>query len=210
MTTSVHCPHCGAPFREADARFCSFYGTERPKPERPPAPLAPNAPERFEAAERHPSVAELLRRSPSTVGHAMNGACGIGFLLLFCVVAIVIASAFLGMGGLDHGGIGTLFTLLPLALVGFGLVALISVVARTAKFQSAELVRAIALVVDERVAVSGGKHASTTYYASLETKDRTRREYQIDSKLAGKIAPGDFGMAYTKGDVLLDFERIGA
>ncbi len=221
MPDSVHCSHCAAPFREADAHYCSFCGTERPTPAppivlAPPIALAANAPERFAAAEGHPSVPELLTRAPSTTKHTLNGACGVVFLALFCVIAFVMAAAFLGAGTLGtstfhsnaFGVGGGLLALVPLAIAGVGLAGFIVHTRRLARFQGADLVRTIALVVDERIAVSGGEHAHTTYYATLEGKDRQRREHRVDAQLAGKIAPNDLGMAYVKDDVLLDFQRI--
>ena len=227
MPDSVHCSHCAAPFREADSRYCSYCGTERPMPAQPvvqaqpvaqalPVVLVPNAPARFEAAERHPSVPELLTRAPSTAKHTLNGACGVMFLVVFCVIAFAMAAAFLGggafsartFGSTGFGVRGGLVVLVPLAIAGIGLAGFIVHTRRLARFQRADLVRTIALVVDERVAVRGGEHARTTYYATLEGKDRQRREHRVDAQLAGSIAPNDIGMAYVKDDVLLDFHRI--
>lgn len=217
MPDSVHCPHCGAPFGERDARFCSFCGTERPAPT-PSAgrAWAPNAPERFAAAERHPSVPELLKRTPSSTKYTLNGACGVVFLAVFCLFALGMAATFVGAGGLGahtfgsnaFGVGGGFLALVPLAIAGVGLAGFVHHVRRLARFESAGLERTIVLVVDERVAVSGGDRAHTTYYATLEGQDRQRKEHRIDAKLAGQIAPDDLGMAYVKDDVLLDFQRI--
>ncbi|MBK7878348.1 MAG: hypothetical protein IPJ77_22055 [Planctomycetes bacterium] len=221
MPDSVHCSHCAAPFREADLRFCSYCGTERPTPASPvvlppPVVVAPSTADRFAAAERHPSVPELLTRAPSTTKHTLNGACGVVFLAVFCVIAFAMAAAFLGGGAFGartlrsnlFGVGGGLLALVPLAIAGVALAGFIVHSRRLSRFQRAELVRTLALVVDERVAVSGGKHASTTYFATLEGKDRQRREHRVDAQLAGRIAPNDLGMAYVKDDVLLDFQRI--
>lgn len=205
MTDTVHCSHCGAPFREEDARFCSFCGTQRqlaqPAVVVAAAPSAPNAIERFERAERHPRMAELLKRTPSTLGHGTSLGCSAGGLVVFCVVGILITITFAKNGG----GFSLLF---PLAITLVGAFMLAATLKRAARFTSAELRRTIALVVDERVSVSGGRHAHTTYFATLEWKSRTRREFSVNARLAGKIAPNDLGVAYMKADVLLDFERL--
>jgi len=208
MITSVQCSHCGAPFRAADARFCSICGNERPEPAQLPAPLAPDAPERFVAAERHTSVPELLGHSPSTAGHMTSGWCSIVFLILFCAGAASLWAVSFAMGWTDDAELGWLFSLVPIVLGSVGLAFLIFSVVGVVRFRSAELVRSIALVVDKRTRVGGGEVPNTTCLASLETKDRKRREYQVSCRLAQELTVGDLGMAYTKGDVLLDFKRI--
>lgn len=212
MTESVHCPYCGAPFREQDARFCSFCATERPAPT-PPVVLAPNAPERFAAAERHPRAKELLAFTPSTTSHTVGGVVGIVFLAVFCFMAFGIVSGILGVGflgcsKLDMPGLGLgtgLFVVIPSLVACMGVIGFVLHVRRVAKFQSATLDRSIALVVDKRTQASG-EHA--TNYATLETKGRERREYELDRRAAGRAVLHDIGMAYVKGDVLLDFQRI--
>lgn len=208
MSASPNCPACATPFRDGDARFCNLCGAERVESERPPAPLALDASERLAAAERHPSVPELLGHSPPTAGHMTSNWCAIGFLIAFCAGAAAIGAVSFAMGWTDDAELGWLFSIVPIVLGGVGLALLILTVARVARFRSAELVRAIALVIDKRVRVSGGEVPNTTCLASIETKHRKRREYHVDCKLAGTIAVGDLGMAYTKGDVLLDFKRI--
>lgn len=212
MTDSVHCSHCAAPFREEDARFCSFCGTERPALAHPIV-LAPTAPERYAAADRHPSVAELSKRSPSTAAQAFGGVFGIVFMIVFCLIAAVIAGGILSVGGfachaLDQPAIGVgagVFGLVPLLILGAGIVGLVLIVVRFSRFQSATLERSIVVVVDKRTQTSGD---FSTNYATVETKDRERREYKLDARSAGRVVLHDMGMAYVKDDVLLDFQRI--
>lgn len=75
----------------------------------------------------------------------------------------------------------------------------------------APVVRVVAVVVDERVRVSGGgknSSASTSYYATLQMRDGARRELGCDGALAGRIAAPDIGVAFTKEDQLVDFIRF--
>ena len=73
--------------------------------------------------------------------------------------------------------------------------------------------KALAVVIDERVAVSGGGKNSavrTTYYATVQFQAGDRLEYETYGWLAGRIAAGDLGVAFTKGDTLIDFLRLEA
>ena len=223
MTASVHCSHCGAPFGVQDARFCSFCGTERPA-ERAPAPnaslapLAPNAPERFDAAQRDPRLPDLQRRTPTAKGETAYGFCGVLFFLGFGAIALTIAASAVGVswfGARSTGASelrigGVLFALVPLAMLGVAAAGLVQHLRRTSRFQAAELERWIALVVDERTQVSGGKRAHSRYYATLEDRSGKRRELRVGTELAGQIARDDMGLAYVKDDLLLDFERLDA
>src|SRR5688572_2520144 len=184
MPESVHCSHCGAPFREPHGRFCSFCGTKVPEaPKTVVAGWAPNAPERFEAAESHPRAARLMEHVPTTTGPTAR----IWFYLVifssFAVLGLVLTVASLNHG---HAGVGAFA--LGLVLLGVGTLLGWLMIRRALDFRKAPLVRTIALVADERVSVSGGKHASTTYYASFELRSGRRFEVEVDEELAAKLA----------------------
>jgi len=213
MTTSVRCPQCGAPFRAAEERFCSYCGTQRP--EAPSAPSAgPDHAARFAAAQQHARLHELMRHAPGTAGRTAGGLFQLGFLVFFCVVAgaglILFLAAARAFGPLEGvGGIGRLlFLLVPCLVLGGGIYALVTVARRLGRFHSSPLERRLARVLDERLAVSGGESPSTSYFTTLEWPDRTRQEFENEGHLAGKLARDDIGLAYTKGHVLLDFQRL--
>jgi hypothetical protein len=84
----------------------------------------------------------------------------------------------------------------------------IGIAAKGARFAAAPIRRELAVVVDERTQVSGGgqnSSVSTSYYATLQSRDGMRIEYGTYGWLAGRIAATDIGVAFIKGDRLVDF-----
>lgn len=202
--TATHCPTCAAPIREESSKFCAFCGTKLPEAPRVVIEAwAPNSAKRFEAARQHPSTSRLTSLVPSTVSEMTSRwfiACACGALALF--------GAFVTITGLGARG----STALP---VGFGVALLLvggaltwGAIQHARRFASAPVTRAIAVVADERVSVSGGKHASTTYYATFEFEDGARVEVEVGEELASGLAIHDIGMVYVKRGVLLGFSRI--
>lgn len=214
MNDSVRCGQCGAPFQAAEERYCSYCGTQRPPS--PSAPVLPDRAARFAAARADPRLSELMRHEPSTAGHTFGAAFSLVFLVVFCVIAAIMATAFGGFGvAVGHavagpsGGVGgALFGLVPLLILGGGIFMVVTVGRRLFRFQSAALERRLARVLDERIAVSGGENSTTTCFTTLEWEDKSRREFQNHARLAGKMTRDDLGLAYFKGDILLEFERL--
>lgn len=208
MTEPIRCGQCGAPFRAAEERFCSYCGTQRPKAPAPP-PAEPDLAARFAAARAHAALATMMRHRPSMLGHVVGGVFSLAFLIVFCLFAggfvLMIVPRVLGGDSVLFGGI---FCIVPVLILGGGLVMLWQMGRRMARFRSAPLERKLARILDERTEVSGGKHSHTTYHATLEWEDRTRCEYTVSGPTAGKITRDDIGLAYVKGDVLLEFARL--
>ena len=101
----------------------------------------------------------------------------------------------------------------PFPLIGVvaGVILTIGGFKRASEYSSAPLKRIQALVVDERVKVSGGSNntqASTRYFATLQDPEGHRIEYQVDEEIAAAVTEGDIGLAYIKGPILVDFARI--
>ena len=112
--------------------------------------------------------------------------------------------------GIDRIGFGDmgLFMLIPLAFVCVGIGIFVSGAIKSATFSRARTRHVPALVADERTEVTGGKHASTTYYATLQSSTGRREEYEVSDRLAGQLAPGDMGFAEMRAGHLLDFDRV--
>ncbi len=202
------CPHCAAPVDDARAERCSFCGNAfmPAAPEPPHSEIrAPTTAELLARVERHPELASWLAWSPPdlSVRFRFGTQLAFGIFALLAGVGILIAAA------------PKEPTAAVIALVVLAIGAAITLTAglRSASFSRAPLQRVPALVADERTKVHGGggdSSASTTYYATLEQADGQREEFEIDSKLAGAIAPGDFGLAYVRAGLLLDFRRAGS
>jgi hypothetical protein len=204
-TPTRTCTHCGATAERHDSRFCTYCGTELPRPAEP-APIVVSrhgdVEARFEALERRPELASAGSHRPSTAKHSLGAAGGIVGAGMFVVVAAVMTMGFAGVAGPC--------AIAPLAFVGIGIALLVHQVSRGVKFTQAPLRHEPALVVDERMKVSGGgeSQARTQYFVSLQKRDGGRREFEADARLAGALTEGDMGVAWFKADVLVDFKRL--
>src|SRR5262245_33742108 len=201
------CPHCAAPVADPRAERCGFCGnalavavTQPPRTE----VGAPTTAELLARVEHHPELATWLAWSPPDLGarFRFGTQLAFGIFVLFAGVVILIAGATKG----PTAGV------LALVILAIGAAITLTAGLRSASFSRAPLQRVPVLVADERTKISGGGNssASTTYYATLEQADGQREEFEIDSKLAGAIAPGDFGLAYVRAGLLLDFKRAGS
>lgn len=201
----MDCDHCGAPVRDEGA-FCSHCGGRIKRANDPrPAHETATAPERFDLVLRHSGYARAIAHEPKVSVHAsiIGGvvfAVFSGFMLMMGVTAMSQ-----GLG--PPGGFMFVWASMCLVFVALG----VGMVLRTLRYAKAPIERIVAVVIDERVSVSGGgknSSASTSYYATLQTKDGKRRELGCDGSLAGRIAAPDIGVAFTKEDQLVDFIRF--
>jgi hypothetical protein len=162
------------------------------------------APERFAAAERAPAYAALMRHAPSGTSRLVGLGLSSVFLLAWTVLAGVMTVLFLRAGPL---------ALVPAGMTLFGIVLLVRSSTRAVGFANAPLERRLVVWRDERVEVRGGGEndsASTAHFVLLEGRDGERVEVSCDARAAGGHAPGDIGVAYLRGGMLLDFRRVEA
>jgi hypothetical protein len=199
---TLKCSQCGAIPKDTGTKFCGYCGSLLPQPI--PVPGTPiEAPERFEAVLRHPDLPRLLQRVPLD-----SGAHSIGPGVMLLVTMVVISAAMLPQitsGDRDHLPAGIL--LLP------GAVALFAVarIRNAWQSRSAPLRRNVAVILDDRVKVSGGgQHSSaiTTYYLLLAERDGMRVEIETSEEIARRTAPGDIGVAYIRNGRLVDFTIV--
>ena len=113
------------------------------------------------------------------------------------------------------GGMAFLFTAVagpmgavPAIMALFGLGIMVNGLRNVHEYQSATIHSLAAAVVDERVKITGGgksNSAMTQYFTSIQGEDGVRKEFQVIESVTAKIAPGDMGIAFTKGDYLIEF-----
>jgi DNA-directed RNA polymerase subunit RPC12/RpoP len=203
MVEAFRCSQCSAAVTDDRWTNCPYCGAVLAKPTINPL-RAVVAPERFASVERSPGYTQLMSRTPSSTGEMVGFGFRTVFLVVFVLVSGAMTVAFLAAGPL---------ALVPGFICGVGVVMLVRSSQQAATFAKAELERTIAVWRDERTEVSdGGKNSSarTDHFVLLEDREGRRVEFPCDARLAGAHAPGDIGIAYLRGGVLLDFVRVDA
>jgi hypothetical protein len=200
----MKCDHCGAAIKEAGA-FCSHCGTRIVRPERAEAG-APSAtdPARFDLVAASEGLEAARRHEPRV---SSFGQIAMPLVMaVFGIFFLVFAAGMFSSGG-PPAAFQVLFMLFPLVFIGLA----VAMAMKGLRFHNAPVEQQILVVVDERVEVSGGgknSSARTRYYATLQARDGTRAEHETYGWLAGRIAPGDIGVAFLKGGWLVDFLRL--
>lgn len=198
---TLKCSQCGAVPKETGSKFCAFCGSLLPVQPSVPASSV-EARERFDSVQAHPDLPELLDRVPEDPG-APSSVPGVVLLVIAGVLAAVMLSQ-MAAGG---GGLPPALILGPLLLGLLGVILL----AVAVRDRSSPIHRNVAVVLDERIKVSGGSHntnAKTTYYVLLADQAGTRVELEATEELAGRTAPGDIGVAYIRRARLVDFAVV--
>jgi hypothetical protein len=203
MTQALRCEQCSAPVTDDRWTNCPFCGAVLVKATINPL-RAVVAPERFAAVERSPQFPALMGHQPSSTRHLV----GSGFTTLFMVL-FTLASGAVSVFALEAGPVA----IVPFAMCCIGAVMLLGQLNSTAKFAKAKVQRVVTVWRDERTQVSGGSGDSaavTHHYVLLETRNGRRQEFECSVELAGAHASGDIGLAFVRGDILLDFKRVDA
>ena len=203
----TRCPHCHAKITSPRPEACGYCGVALPAAHEP-APVAPEDVRAGRLAGVRVSAAfsDLMSHTPSTAGMAFGLAFMIAFMVLFAGVALFMAAGIYGMGG----------SVLALVPAGMALLAVLLIgvfVVKAARTIRAPLQRVPAEVLDEQVEFTGGgqnHHTRSRNYVLLEFENGVRRECRTSGRVAGRVAPGDVGMAYFKRDYLFDFQLVRA
>ncbi len=201
MTQALRCRQCSAPVTDDRWTNCPFCGAVLLKATINPL-RAVVAPERFDAVERSPQFGALMRHEPSSTRHLVGNGFATVFLILFTV-----ASGAMSVVAMEAGPVA----IVPLIICGVGAAMLLRQVNSSSKFAKAKIQREVSVWRDERTQVSGGRgdsSAVTHHFVLLETRNGRRQEFECSDELAGAHASGDIGVAFVRGDVLLDFRRV--
>ncbi|HEV7555782.1 MAG TPA: hypothetical protein VGO00_10025 [Kofleriaceae bacterium] len=191
------CHHCGAAIGEPGA-FCTYCGARVVKD----VSTRPTDPARFDLAQNSPGYRHAARHEPHAPA-AMK--LFVPAVMLVLSIAFLIASHRL----LADNQVSIAFKLVFLTAPTLMVVSAIVLIVRAERFARAPVAQEIVVVVDERLAVHGAvERPQTRYYATVQRRDGQRVEYQTYGWLAGRISPSDIGVAYLKGDRLVDFVRL--
>ena len=198
------CGHCGAVIKDAGA-FCSHCGTRIVRPDRTePAIRAATDPARYDLARASEGYTLALGHVPK-ISHGGIGVLVPIIMVGFCIFFIVQSTK---IGAVSNHPVGVMFIVVPIIMMVMAGKQMLS----SFSFANAPITKELVVVVDERTATSGGHKTSVTtqYYATVQTREGARAEYATYGWVAGKIAPGDIGVAFLKRDHLVDFLRLDA
>ncbi len=202
-----HCPNCDAKITSESTQFCIYCGTQLPN-EQSARPATID--QRFVALEAHAEYENLRAFVPSVDEELKSHKVMVGFLIFFVVMCLPVFGVFL-LVGLATGPFLPLFMLIPGAVIGLGIFMLQKTMKSSAAFKRAEMRSWPGLIVDERSNTSGGggrSRAHTSYYVTLQDMAGRRREFRARAPVAGKVGAGDMGVAYSKAEFLIDFNRV--
>jgi hypothetical protein len=164
--------------------------------------LSPNSArdERFALLEASPLLAELLAQEPDE--RAPRGS------IAGTLAALALAFMVLGALAIVLFGVCAPLGFLPLAGMGVLLVQLLRPQPVVNPGQPVE--RFSAVVHGTRTGLAGDTEAQaeTVVTTELETADGGRRDVVTSERLLERLSRGDFGVAYVRGGVLVDFQRV--
>lgn len=203
MPLAVHCAHCGAPFTAEEMRFCAYCGTERPKEEPEVRHVfAPNAPERWSSAEKHPSFDELMRLSPpdSVLPPALTLRDAI-LLTVGVILGTYLTADALAKRGTSGSIVASVF-LVVAGVIAFGLVA------RHRALRAAPWQRMLVVVLDKRTELEHRRRSRVLRHFVTLRQRRGSREWRSTEGVYLRLRTGQMGVAYAKENRLLEFRPI--
>jgi hypothetical protein len=196
------CSSCGAAIRRDDGRFCSHCGAALADRPRISDVEWTTHPERFDEVAASPHFVAAMT-APAPRASMLSVLPLVLFLIGWCAIGAFIIGGFA-----EHGGI---MVLGPIAIVGFGGIAVISMIWKQIRFVRAPVLRTIAVIVDKRTELRGGgesSSATTYYYATLHFKEGRRVELEATDGVIGMISSGDIGVALVRQHTLVAFLRV--
>lgn len=102
--------------------------------------------------------------------------------------------------------------IVPRGVIAIGITGGIYAWKQVDQADNAPLVTRAAIVTDKRTEVRGGgrnSSASTHYYATFEDESGARDEYRVwDGMMFGRLAAGDAGVLFLRGNLAVDFDRV--
>jgi hypothetical protein len=217
------CKSCGAQV-SGEARFCSFCGTEVPRPaerhvyvhhvreenQRGTFDVA----RRLEEVRNSPQFQQLMLHKPSTAGHAVGGAVAAVFGAIFAIIPLAGMNMMREGGRMFGEGPPVIFQIVPLIFVLIGLGVCVFGIVTLFRALGGEIVRRPALVLGESTSVShsrdsdGHMHTHTSHHLALAFEDGTEDSFRASGKTLAMVDRGDAGVAYFLGKTLLEFRVV--
>ncbi len=203
MTETIsNCPQCGAKPRERSRSTCEFCGFEFPAGAAAGAsgPSKVQFESRLRAIEESAQFASLADRDARQPIATASVVLPILFLIPWLAIGGIVSFGFYSFK--------PVLALFPLAVVAFGTIGILRAVTRLFRVNRSALERRAAIVLDKRTQIAGGEQATTSYFVTLVNRAGDRKEFSVDGKLYGTLTGSDAGMAFTRAEYLLEFQRI--
>lgn len=212
MSTSTEeaptiCPGCGAKIPRRGLSMCPYCIT--PLSGGTQTDTSPVA-ERLAHMEAKPGFAEALERTPEEGVEWQRGASQRIVGQLLCFVGIGFLALYAIFGGPEYDLVS--FNLLTgCVLVIAGALRFLRGKSRMAAATTKPMLKRAALLHERRsvTEVQGGR-GETVYHYDIEFGDGVRGEFRYPGRGASEEPwpNGATGVAYTRGDELIDFERV--
>lgn len=169
----------------------------------------------FDRIKQSGAYADRASRAiPSAAGSYVGAGCGIVVLSVVCLGALTFTIGLIGAGiyasrnGEDAAALPVLacVAVVPAIMTITSFAILITIIRRIARYSKASTHAVPAMVVSKHSRGSG-QHVAN--YILLEFEDGQRQEYRIGhEREVSLVGVGDAGIAYTKLDVILAFDRV--
>lgn len=203
----THCPNCGAALKRPDLSLCAYCATPLQLGGKD-ATAKDEVVQRLLRLREHPQTAGLLAWTPRDLEHLARARRWRG------IAAVAFALA-IACGGIAWARIGASGVVVWLALAGawtlLAVFAFAATVAERKKETERPMLRRPALVVERRseTVLERGGHA-TLYYFTLRFDDGSEGEFRWPGQgtLYDPLANGMTGLAFTRGDKLIEFKRL--
>jgi hypothetical protein len=166
-----------------------------------PSPSVSEHAARLASVAAHPDYPALFAHRPAeSLGLGVLGGVGIGALLVVVCVALA----------LFVGSIAGPCLLFPVLLLAAGLLTVAQEVRRGIGLRSGPLVVRPGLVLGGRTehTSSAPRTGATRHLVTLELEGGAVAEFSASEPVAGDLARGDAGVAYTVGALLVEFRRL--
>jgi hypothetical protein len=161
----------------------------------------------FDRIKHSAAYADRASRALSSdTGSYVGAGCGIAFMVVWCLMTLAFTVGFFGPGTASDSSFPGCIGIIPALMLVFGIAVLAHLIRKTTQYSNATTQATPAIVVSKH-SRGGGDHSSN--HITLEFEDGQRQEYRIGhEKEAALVGVGDAGVAFTRLDVFLAFDRV--
>ncbi|MBK8539701.1 MAG: hypothetical protein IPL60_06810 [Ardenticatenia bacterium] len=142
---------------------------------------------------------------PSDMRFSVGTGCSIVFVSVWCLLVLVIGGNSAGMAARSPFS-SSIGSIVPALMFLVGIVFLANLIYQTAQYSKAPTQATAAIVVSKH---SRGRGEYSRNFITLEFEDGRRHEFTIrNEERAALVGVGDEGVAFTRFDVFLAFDRV--